>query len=613
MKLARRLTEYRAAFGGHLKSRAPAYGGRLLVITVLAWLALASPAGAHAIIEQTSPARGVTVEQQPELIQFAFNEPVEGSFGAVRVFDSRGARVDEGELVRPRGDETIGVGMRAGLPDGTYTATYRVISADGHPVAGGFVFSIGVPGAQGRTVAELTAASDVGAVTDTAFGIARGVTYAAIALAIGSLVFLLAAWLPALRSTATAAAEWLEASQRFARRLRLLLLVALAAGVLGEAAQIVLQGATAAGTSFWSALDADVIQEVLDTRFGMVHLLAGCAFAGALALFTIGSPVPSLRPATVGSAGLAAPSPLSRPTLVVGALLLGFVALTPALAGHASTQDPRALLIPTDVLHVLGMSVWIGGIVAAVLALPAATRALPGEERTRLLAAVLSRFSRLALLAVCVLVATGTVQSIMHLADLNDLLDTAFGRAVLIKIGLMLLLIGLGAYNQRRSVPRLRRLAERGESPGGAGVGLRRALRAEMALLAAVLGVTAALVSYPPPSTADAGPFVTTKSVGPLELQVTVDPAELGRNEMHLYLFRARDGTQFNGTKELRIRMTLPSKDIGPLAARPVKAGPGHYVVPATDFGVKGDWELRFTGRVSEFDQYETTVEVPIK
>ena len=77
-------------------------------------------------------------------------------------------------------------------------------------------------------------------------------------------------------------------------------------------------------------------------------------------------------------------------------------------------------------------------------------------------------------------------------------------------------------------------------------------------------------------------------------------------------MFRSRDGSQFNGTKELRIRMTLPSKDIGPLAARPTKAGPGHYVVPATDFGVAGDWDVKFTGRVSEFDQYETTFEVPI-
>ena len=68
----------------------------------------------------------------------------------------------------------------------------------------------------GKTVAELTAGSEVGAATDVGFGLARGVTYAAIALAIGSLVFLLAVWLPALRLSTTASGEWLEASRRFA-------------------------------------------------------------------------------------------------------------------------------------------------------------------------------------------------------------------------------------------------------------------------------------------------------------------------------------------------------------------------------------------------------------
>ena len=166
-------------------------------VTVLVALALAGSlvwapgAHAHAILEQTSPARGITVERQPEQVAFRFSEPVEGSFGAVRVFDNRGERVDDGELIRPVGDESVGVKLRTGLPEGTYTATYRVISADAHPIAGGFVFSIGKAGAAGKSVSELTAGSEVGTVTETAFGIARGVTYASIALAIGCLVFLL--------------------------------------------------------------------------------------------------------------------------------------------------------------------------------------------------------------------------------------------------------------------------------------------------------------------------------------------------------------------------------------------------------------------------------------
>ena len=137
------------------------------------------------------------------------------------------------------------------------------------------MFSIGKAGAAGKTVSELTAGSEVGTVTETAFGIARGVTYASIALAIGCLVFLLAVWLPGSpeRRRARAGVARRLASV-CARRLRLLMIVALAAGVVSEALQIVFQGATAAGITFWSALDVDVIREVLETRFGTVHLIA---------------------------------------------------------------------------------------------------------------------------------------------------------------------------------------------------------------------------------------------------------------------------------------------------------------------------------------------------
>ena len=111
-----------------------------------------------------------------------------------------GNRVDEGDAFHPDGEgPRLGVHLKPGLPDGSYTATYRVISADGHIVSSGFVFSIGKAGkAPAETVAELTSGSGSGPVTETAFGIARGLQYAAIALGVGGLAFLLLAWLPAL-------------------------------------------------------------------------------------------------------------------------------------------------------------------------------------------------------------------------------------------------------------------------------------------------------------------------------------------------------------------------------------------------------------------------------
>jgi copper transport protein len=589
-----------------------------LVLSALAALAVAAPsAQAHAQLEGTSPARGAVLEAQPAAVVFRFGESVEGNFGAVRVFDAKGRRVDDAKVVHPggRGSE-VAVGLRPHLPRGTYTATYRVISADSHPVSGGVVFSIGKAGAAGETVADLLAGSSTGPVTETASGVARGLDYLAIALAVGGLAFLLAAWRPALASVAGAASGWPEASAIFAARARGLLWLAVGLGVISGASGIVLQGATAAGTSLWSALDATVVREVLGTRFGTVWgvrvldwLLLGTVLLAGAATRT----ATTLRPAAVGAAGVApAPGPSGR-VLATLALPVCFLVVSPALAGHATSQHPVAALLPLDVVHVAAMSVWVGGLVMLLFVLPGATRRLEAPERSRLLAAVLVRFSPMALACVLALMATGVTQALIHMGGLSRLLDTPFGRAVLIKFVLLLALVALGAVNRQRVVPALRRLAAGGESPGGAGRVLRRTLRAEVTLVVVVLGVTSALVSYAPPSSGSTGPFSTTTRMGPIELQTTVDPARVGANQLHVFLFDARSGAPFTRTKELTVRASLPSKGIGALQATMHRAGPGHYVADSLQLVPGGDWRLTVTDRVSDFDEYTKTLKVAVR
>lgn len=590
-----------------------------LVLALLAVLAVAAPsAQAHAELEGTSPARGAVLTAQPRAVVFRFGESVEGNFGAVRVFDAKGQRVDDGKVVHPggRGSE-VAVGLKAHLRDGTYTATYRVISSDSHPVSGGVVFSIGKAGAgPGETVADLLAGSNVGAVTETAFGVARGLDYLAIALGVGGLAFLLAAWRPALANAAGAGAGWPEASAVFVARARRLLWLAVGLGVVSGAVGIVLQGATAAGTSFWSALDASVVREVLGTRFGTVWGLRVIAWLllGAVLLAGAGTrAVAVLRPAAVGAAGTA-PAPAPTPGVLAAlALPAAFLLVSPALAGHATTLHPVAVLLPLDVIHVTAMSVWVGGLVMLLFVLPGATRRLEPPERSRLLAEVLVRFSPIALACVAALLATGVTQALIDMGGLSPLLHTAFGRAVLIKFVLLMALIGLGAVNRRRVVPALRRLAAGGRPPGGAGRVLRRTLRAEVALVVVVLGVTSALVSYAPPKSAAGGPFSTTKRMGPIELQTTVDPARVGANQLHVYLFDARSGAPYTATKELTVQASLPSKRIGPLDATMRQAGPGHYVANTVQLVPGGDWQLAVTDRVSHFDEYTTTLKVPVR
>ncbi len=134
-----------------------------------------------------------------------------------------------------------------------------------------------------------------------------------------------------------------------------------------------------------------------------------------------------------------------------------------------------------------------------------------------------------------------------------------------------------------------------------------------MALLVVVLGVAGALVSYPPPATFAGGPFSGTGKLGPLRVEATVDPARAGPNELHLYLLRARDGAPFDGTKELTVTLALPSKQIGPIQARAREAGPGHYVIDTRPARAGRRWRLRVVDRVSQFDEHETTLTVPVR
>ena len=552
---------------------------RALPVLAIA-LALVAPASAfaHATLEASSPERGQRLAAVPSEVQLRFDEPVEASFGALRVFDERGREVQQGKPVRPGGNSSrVAVKLRPGLRPGGFTATYRVISADSHPVSGGFVFTVGDAGAPARTVDELLQGSDAGAVTSTAFAVVRAVQYGAIAIGLGALVFLLWSWAPLAIGGAAGAA--------FERGLRRLLLVACAAGLLSALAGLVLQGATAGGTSAWAALDPDVLDAVLSTRFGGVWGAGVLAWLAALIGVLVVPPGAALLP----------------PLLAL--------ALLPALGGHAGVQPPVWLNAPANVLHVLAVSAWLGGIAVLVLVLRGATRELEPADRTRALAATVGRFSTLAGAAIALILATGVLQAVIGMSAFGELLDTAYGRAVLIKLALLGAIAGLGWFNRSRLLPRLRGAS----TPGSAGARLRRTLRSELALAVVVLGTTGALAGYQPSSTVAAGPFSTDARIGPARLEVTVQPARVGANELHLYLFDRASGRQYDATKELTVHASLPGKRIAPIELSPHRAGPGHYVVSGAAFAPAGDWRVEVAARVSEFDEHRASFEVPIR
>src|SRR5271166_1616101 len=230
---------------GHIR------GPLVLLLAVVGVLARAPTASAHAQLLGTSPLSGSTVAVQPKEVIFKFNQDVGGTLGAVRVYDGQGNEVDNLDVSHSDGNEHwMGVGLKPHLPDGTYTGTYRVISADTHIVYGGLVFNIGHAGAAPKfTVANLIGRNKSGKVTEAAFGVVRGLNYLTLALMVGGLVFLFFVWTPALIIVAGSQQRWSLASRAFAARLGRLFAVAIVLGVVVSVLGVLLQGASAAGVS----------------------------------------------------------------------------------------------------------------------------------------------------------------------------------------------------------------------------------------------------------------------------------------------------------------------------------------------------------------------------
>jgi copper transport protein len=493
-----------------------------LVAALLGSAVLAATALGHATLLESKPKPGQVLERSPRTVVLVFDEAIDAEFVRLQVEDRAGRRVDRGEPYHPGGrEERLAVRLEPEL-EGAYVASYRVISEDGHPVVKRTAFRVRPP-IQEREKKEEGAMSppagagpadpamqagggehedlETGGVTDAAFAVTRGLGYLAMALAIGGMVFLFVVWLPALAHVAGGGSGWLAASERFARIARRIVEGAVILGFVATAGAIVFQAATATGTSFWTALDPDAVDAVSDTRpvrawgarLGLWVLLG-------VTLLVVLRPrrMPGLRRAALGAVGAAPGKALSRSQVVLLGGAIVALAFTAPMAGHSGTYSPSGLLILVGTIHVLSMSAWLGGLAMLLVALPIAVRALHGQERIPLMAAAVGRFSRLAMVAVALLLLSGIVQSIALVGAFDAFVETAYGRLVLAKIALFLGLISLGAYNQRRLLPRLRRVADGGEEPERAAALLRRSVACEVGLALVVLGLASVLVATEP-------------------------------------------------------------------------------------------------------------------
>ena len=532
-------------------------GACAFLFTCAAMLSVAAPASAHAYLLSTSPATGAVVRRPPVAVVLTFDEAVSISAGALEVYGPAGARVDTGTVRHPAAD-AIAVGVRRGAPAGTYTVAWRVTSADTHVVHGVLGFSVrSRSDAQGVTSREL-AKSAIPAGVSAGLAIVRGVNLLAVLLCGGG-----------------AAALMLvlgDAGPRVRRALLGALVVC--GGVLALVAVLGLpfEAAEVDGSGLGAGFSLSALAAVRHLRFGEVWLVRAW-LALLFALIALSLQVAGSRRRRLREAAL---------VIVAVALLI-----TLSAAGHASVDG--ALAYAVDAGHVIAAAVWLGGLAFLVAALALSS----GAERWPLAVRAVPRFSLLATGSVAILVVAGVVNADIEVQAWRGLWQSTYGELVVAKVALALPLLGLGLFNNRVLVPRLRR--------GLASVSARRrflqATVAELALLAAIVGVSAVLIGEAPAKdevilTASQS---ASRAVGPYALSVRVAPARVGGNTISMSVTPSSRPARSIG--EVDVAAERPDLRPGALEFNVVAVARHRFRVTDAVFTRPGTWQLEMTVR----------------
>ncbi|MGV9354914.1 copper resistance CopC/CopD family protein [Streptomyces misionensis] len=619
----------------------------LLLAVTGTLLAGAGPASAHAALTGSDPAQGVVVAQPPARVSLTFSEKVAMNEGSLRVLDPKGRAVQTGAPANVRGT-TYAVNLESGLGKGTYTVTYQVVSADSHPVAGAYTFSVGAPS---KTVVPDAATAVGGGIVGGLYAFGRYVSYAGFIVLAGGTAFVLVCWRRG-------------AGVRALQRLVVGGWLALTAATLWL---LLLRGSYTTTGKLADVFDLGLLGQVLQTKPGAA-LVSRLLLLAAAALF-IAVLFGSYQRREEG----AEKRDLTFGLGIGGVVVAAGLATSWAVSEHASVGLQPGIAMPVDVVHLLAVAAWLGGLTALLVALYRAPAGAPVE------AAAVRRFSRLAFGSVLVLVVTGVYQSWRQLGSWSAFAGTRYGQLLLAKIALVALMVGVASASRRwtgRLTDRAAGGAEAEEAeeaetekesvaastaagqdanaaedrpadPGDARraaqlarqraamdtarrkrlrdgdtgrYGLRRSVLAEAAVAVVLLAVTTALTqtesgrteqearaatSAGTATTAPNGsltlPFDTGGADGKGVVSLDLDPARAGTNQLHLFV-RKPDGRPFD-VPEVKVALTLEAKKIGPLAVTAEQITAGHWSADSVQIPMAGDWKVAVTVRTSDIDE----------
>lgn len=597
-QVTQRVTEHEANHWAHTVIRRLLITITLGLITIATVLGLSTGvASAHANIVATTPADGTSVTPSPASVSATFSERVSIGVGGLTVRNTRGLRVDTGSSALDSAGTTVSVALQPTLPDGTYVATYRVLSGDGHPVSASFLFGVG-SGPVDKTAATGGPANRVWEISGA---FARFLMYLSAMLAAGLAFFV----------------AFIHDQDEDRWRLIGWARIATITAVFGAAGIIIVQAALLSGKSLSAATDGGVLGDVLNSRLGW-----------------------SLGVLVMGLIAVHLSTDVRNHTASQVFALYGGLATAGSFAiwGHSTELSPIWLSTVADIVHAAAAAVWFGGIIGLLLVLRRRT-----DQPVASTAQIVSRFSTAAAITVALLAAAGLALSWNATGGSVDaLISTTYGRLLLVKVLITAAILAVAGYNRSWLVPALVQgeaqrtaqdvVGEAATEDSGTTTDtqlsvvftdeqsatnwglLRRAVLIEAIALVVVLGITSVLVNVTPARTAIATRdrvVNQTQSVPTGTVNLVVVPARIGDNTLHIQYADAA-GKPIDVANTLTIEFSLPSAELAAISRQTAKAGPGHFIYTGPELSIAGTWTVTVVARTSDFSEQRTTFSVPI-
>jgi copper transport protein len=520
--------------------------GIALLLAILAALATASAAHAHASLIRSDPADRVVMAQPPPACTLIFNEPV--SPLVLR-------------LVRPSGDvedlkdvsangATVTVALPAGLPQGTHLLSWRVVSADGHPVGGALTFSIGQPSSvpAARTDDDIRLRGLI--------WLARLVLYLGLFVGVGGAFY----------------SHWFAVAPQPGRIVSALTVV-LECGLVAALVSVGLHGVDVLGVPLADIREPRIWASGLTSPYGL----------------TLGIAVAALM---LGLAAISVTRPIAR---WVSALGLAGVGVALAASGHAATAGPELVTRPAVFLHGISVAFWGG----ALLPLGAALHAGGGRPE-------LARFSKAIPLPLAALIASGLLLAVIQVRQFDALWTTSYGLILCGKIVAVGALLALAAAN-RWLTPRV--TAGNARAAGR----LVRSIQAEVAIVVVILGLVASWRFTPPPRSllAAAGQPVhvhihAEKAMADLQI------AAAGADGRQITISLLDGEFRSLAAKEVLLVLSKPEAGIEPLrlAAMPVDAT---WRIDGVRLPSAGRWHARVEILVNDFEKIAVEDDIDLR